>query len=148
MDPSLQVHRFQPFTEKQPINTHYQSYTADSSTEQSINWNVDSPFAGALLDNEVYIEYKIRINTDADGAALANEELRGMFGGRPTIPGNIVGAQHVGANLPDGASAGSPSLANSKFALRQGWSVHGALSSCDVTINGQSLRQSSSSLII
>ena len=62
MDPSLVIHQFHPFVEKQPLNVHYQSYEADSAETRNVSWNIDSPFAGALLDNEVYIEYQVSID--------------------------------------------------------------------------------------
>ena len=88
MDPSLVIHQFHPSVEKQPLNTHYQSYEADSADQSNVSWNIDSPFAGALLDNEVWIEYIVGFNySPTSGGVLATDDFRDMFEGGPTNVG-------------------------------------------------------------
>ncbi len=130
MDPSLVIHQFHPSVEKQPLNTHYQSYVADSADVSNISWNIDSPFAGALLDNEVFIEYHVGFNYDpGTNMPIADEVFAKMFEG--------------GVDNNNLASDAYPEV-SSKLALKQGWAMHGGLSNCEVVLNGQSIRQNPS----
>lgn len=125
VDHSLTVQPFVASTEKQPINTHYQSYESTSSTETSVRFNVDTPFAGALLDNEVYIEYKCQINS-TDVAYLP-----GLFEG-----------YNAGAATVNAEAGPVPAPQNlGRLALRQGFAVHNALESINLKLNGQSITQ-------
>lgn len=128
MQDPLFVKQFSPSVSKQPLNTHYQEYVADSSSQTGCSWNIDSPFAGALLDNEVYVEYTVGLNYE-NGVAGTGATYREMFEG--------------GAEPTDNTTGPFKSLpANSyKLALRQGFAIHSGLQNCEVVINGQSLRQ-------
>jgi len=126
-DQSLQIRAFDPVVEKQPINVHYQKYVADSSSSSSVTFNVDSPFAGALLDNEVLIKYSVSVTPDAGEP----DSISHMFEGYDTT---LVGTDTTG---------GHGSAANDgRLSLKAGWAVHNSLSSINLTINGQTLTQS------
>lgn len=127
LDHSLKTHPFVPSTEKQPINTHYQSYTSTSATETSVRFNVDTPFAGAMLDNEVYVEYKVRIQAANVG------DLHGMF------EAHALGGVNMARE--DAQNALPAALYQGKFALRQGFAVHNGLESVNLKLNGQSMTQ-------
>lgn len=124
MDPSLVVRQFHPFVEKEPLNVHYQVYEADSSSSGAVSWNIDSPFAGALLDNEVYVEYTI--NYKGASSADFTNSYRGSLG--------------IGA-LTYWEDKDTQPASASKLAPRQGWFMSHAMQNCEVVINGQSLRQ-------
>ncbi len=119
-DESLIIHKFHPVVHSQPLNVHYQSYEADSSEIQNIAWNIDSPFAGALLDNEVYVEYTVTLNSFA---------FKDTFVGGPAL------------GTPPFTEMGGFPLGPTSVAMRPGWAVHGALSNAEVILNGQSIRQ-------
>lgn len=124
MDPSLIVHKFHPFVEKQPLNVHYQEYSADQASRQSCNWNIDSPFAGALLDNEVLVEWTFT------GARV------------PLTTQFVNGGNGVGV---DQGAGGKTILDRVCFA--QGFPFVSALAKMECVINGQSLRTSPSKYI-
>lgn len=131
MDDPLFIKQFAPVVQKQPLNTHYQEYVADSATPTQVLFNIDSPFAGALLDNEVYVEYTLGFNYDSSGSAIANDDVRSLYEG-------------LDSSADDPRTAGdypaTPDI-DGVLALRQGFAIHNGLSNCEVVINGQSLRQ-------
>ena len=126
-DRSLQVREFAPIVEKQPINVHYQKYIADSFSTSSVTFNVDSPFAGALLDNELLIKYTVQVTR-----ANANE-IAGMFEAQLTAAGQVG---------TDVVAATPGALNTNRLGLSQGFSVGACLQSVNLTINGQTLTQS------
>lgn len=135
MDP-LFIKQFTPSVSKQPINTHYQTYDAESVSASGSHWNIDCPFAGALLDSEVLVEYTLTFNTDATGASIdpaanvADTQIwPGMFAGASTA--NIASRPYI-RHCPYNSY---------KFAPRSGFCVGSALQNCEVVINGQSMRQ-------
>ena len=128
MQDPLFVKQFTPSVSKQPLNTHFQEYVADSASSSGISWNIDSPFAGALLDNEVYVEYEVKFNADSAGATTADDDFREMY----------EGGDEPAANTGEFISLPANSY---KLALRQGFAIHGGLQNCEVVMNGQSLRQ-------
>lgn len=133
-DQSLQVREFAPIVERQPINVHYQRYEADSASDSSITWNIDAPFAGALLDNEVLIQYDVTITPNAAF------QIGGMWDGANPAAG--AGAGQVGAGAGNLAEALGSSLNENRLAFCEGFSVAASMQSCNVTINGQTLTQS------
>jgi hypothetical protein len=133
-DRSLQVREFAPIVEKQPINVHYQKYLADSFSTSSVTFNVDSPFAGALLDNELLVKYTVQV-TPANVT-----EISGMFEGQVAVVGNAAG--NLGANADLAASTPGALFPLNRLGLSQGFSVSSCLQSVNLTINGQTLTQS------
>ena len=125
MDSSLIVHEFHSFVEKQPLNTHYQVYTAQDANKSTVHWNIDTPFAGALLDNEVIVEFTLSFNFDVNTGLVTNnnpEDFRSIFGD-PT--GN-----QLDSCVP---------RFDRMFGLKQGFPVTSALANLECVINGQSL---------
>jgi hypothetical protein len=120
MEDPLFIKQFTTSVRRQPLNTHYQVYQADSSTTSGVTWNIDSPFAGALLDNEAYVKYTVTF-------APGDDTLSDMF--QRFDNANTAGSK-------DGLGR-----SNRKLAFRQGFAINNALSNCEVVINGQSLRQ-------
>ncbi len=119
MDPSLIVHKFHPFVEKQPLNVHYQEYQADNADRTSCNWNIDSPFAGALLDNEVLVEWTVQIPRAIAVAQWSNST------GTVAINQGITNTD-----------------TREELAFAQGFPMVSALAKMECVLNGQSLRTS------
>lgn len=133
---SLQVSSFDPIVEKQPINVHYQKYTADSFSSSSVTFNVDSPFAGAMLDNEVLIEYKVTLKPHSD--AVPDGTVNG--GGRFAFQNMFEGAGPAGGGQNARAHT-AVARTEGRMGLSAGWAVHNSLSSVSLTINGQTITQ-------
>src|SRR6188508_3696411 len=61
---SLFWHPFEGSVDKEPLFVQYNKYDAQSANASDISWYIESPANGVLLDNEVWIRYKLVI-TDA-----------------------------------------------------------------------------------
>lgn len=62
---SLFWHPFEGSVDKEPLFVQYNKYDAQSANASDISWYIESPANGVLLDNEVWIRYKLVIT---DGA--------------------------------------------------------------------------------
>ena len=129
MEDPLFIKQFVTSVRRQPLNTHYQSYTSDSDSLQGITWNIDSPFAGALLDNEVWIEYDVVFSStnDSDETPATQD-----FTWTKLFEGFVAAGEGDFRGLP---------VNSQTLAFGQGFAIGNAISNCEVVINGQSLRQ-------
>jgi hypothetical protein len=72
-------HPFEGSVDKEPLFVQYNKYDAQSANTSDISWYIESPANGVLLDNEVWIKYRLVItdgNTFASSirAAWSNEQ--------------------------------------------------------------------------
>lgn len=130
----LQVPIFQPSVNVDPLQTFYMRQTSDSYNASGFSFYLKSPSMHALLDPEIWIRYRVKVNSvtavGADSllaltmAGLANA---GAAAGLPFSPGGATAAY---AAVPDAVA---------HFAFRQGNVMQRCMQSLVVVINGFSL---------
>jgi len=108
---ALDIREFQAVTELEPLNTHFQKYTADTSSDAGTSWFINSPGRGALLYSEAYIEYTMSFAN----VAAATNVLSEMF-----IRDDNAGSLR----------------SNNHLALRSDFPMTGAMQSITANING------------
>lgn len=110
-DKTLQWMDFDPVALKIPQDIFYQSTTADSSSSSGFSFYIVSPASNALMDNEAYIEYSVRVYS------IVQHDLTGQF---EDITNNAQ---------PDAVNA-------NRTALRQCWAVARSIQNLSLNING------------
>ncbi len=58
-------HPFEGSVDKEPLFVQYNRYDAQSANTSDISWYIESPANGVLLDNEVWIRYRLAITDSA-----------------------------------------------------------------------------------
>lgn len=107
---------FEGSVDKEPLFVQYNNYDAQNASASDVSWYIESPANGVLLDNEVWINWKLKITDSVTGA------IRKGFSDNTTS-----------ADTGSRAAANTP---NSALSFRNRAVLQGACQNIALDING------------
>jgi len=122
LDPSLEWDTYYDYATKVPSQVLYEEITADSVNQSGYTFNFRSPADNALMDNDLIIEYELKISKTNWGIFMQR----------------LGGATRLNRNAADNAElANDAAISNEmSIAFRQCFPMARAIQNLSVTING------------